>query len=110
MSTKRMMCEIVFINGEEEAEAAMDKLQAAGFELMVSNHPDDFDEDSVAKFGMVWKDYNTNMYPHQILHDFKTAVDAVCPNCTDCICPVDPEHVPTRYSDFGFDGPNRYRA
>jgi hypothetical protein len=98
----RIMCEVIFINGEDEAKAARDKLKAAGFELMVSNHPDDVDECSdLTKFGMIWKDYDSNTNTHRAVREFGTAVDAVCFFCTDCIGFVDPQHVPTHYSDFG---------
>jgi hypothetical protein len=102
MTTKRIMCEVVFINGEEEAKAAKDKLQASGFELMVSNHHEDIDEcDDATKFGMIWKDYAEDMDSRQAKRDFETTVDAICHFCTDRTGFVNPKHVPTRYADFG---------
>jgi hypothetical protein len=100
MVTKRVMCVAFFTDGEE-AKAAGDKLRTAGFELMISNHPEDFDDCSDMKFGMIWKDYTENMDARQAMRDFETTVHAVCPFCTDETGFVQPEHVPTRYADFG---------
>jgi hypothetical protein len=102
MTTKhRFMCDFVFQN-DAEAWAAEDRLGAAGIEFMLSTHHDDFDEgDSRTKFGMAWKDFPAAMDAREIRSEFMTVVQAVCLHNFDAYGFVSPDHVPTRFSDFG---------
>jgi hypothetical protein len=101
MKHRRFMCGLIFQN-DEEAWVAEDKLCAAGFEVMLSNHPDDFDEcDGRTRYGMAWKDFDAAMDTYEIAGEFIIAIQAVCPHNFDEHGFVSPDHVPTRFSDFG---------
>ena len=103
MTTKRIMCEVVFVHGEEEAKVAEDKLRAAGFGFMVSDDPDDIDEGSYdTRFGMIWMDFDANVDAHWARKEFQRAV-LRCGVCGgfDRFGFVQPGHEPTHFSDFG---------
>ena len=104
MTMMRIMGELVFLDGRDEAEVIGAKLRAAGFEFKIT---DDVDECSQATvFMMVWRDVEASN-ADRALDEFSDAVNAVTVpfnqhHKVDCCGFVPPDHVPARFGDHGF--------
>jgi hypothetical protein len=107
MTMMRIMGELVFLHGRDEAEVIGAKLRAAGFEFKITDDVDDCSEATV--FMMVWRDVGDVEAANadRALDEFRDAVNAVTVpfnqhHKVDCWGFVPPDHVPARFGDHGF--------
>jgi hypothetical protein len=96
---RRIMAELVCLDGDAEVEAVGARLHAAGFEFKVT---DDIDEESATtRFLMFWKDVPPNEREENDVARFANIVEGLIGETPNQIGIVAPDHVPTKFGDFG---------
>jgi hypothetical protein len=111
MTKRRMMGELIFLNGKDEAQAAGAKLVNAGFGFVIT---DDVDDEVVDEFGnhpptafvMVWLDYHPDALKgagseHALAQQFCGRVRGIIDQEPDNVGLVASDLVPTFFGDFG---------
>jgi hypothetical protein len=98
--TRRIMGELCFLHGDAEAAAAGAKLAAAGFKFKFTDDIDECSDDT--RYMMVWRDeINPTDSEDEALVKFDADVEATIGELTESCGSVAPDHVPTRFGDYG---------
>jgi hypothetical protein len=96
---RRIMGELVCLDGDAEAEAVGARLHAAGFKFKVT---DDRDECSdVTRYMMLWIDKPPGESKESDEMEFVDYVGALIGETPNTVGIVAPDHVPTKFGDFG---------
>ncbi len=97
---RRIMGELVFLNGGAEAVAAAVKLRAAGFEFKFTDDVDECNEDT--RYMMVWRD---DPLPadadDEALMDFDADIKGAIGEIAESVAIVSSDHIPEKFGDFG---------
>jgi hypothetical protein len=110
---RRMMGELVFLNGKDEALAAGAKLVNAGFWFFLSNEADEAVNENAeplpTAFAMVWRDYHADALKaagseHALAEQFSALVRNIIDQDIDVMGLVASDHIPTSFGDFGARG------
>ena len=97
---RRIMGELVFLNGDAEAVAVAAKLRAAGFKFKFTDDVDECSEDT--RYLMAWRDERiTPGAEDEALAEFDADIKAAIGEIAESVTIVASDHIPEKFGDFG---------